>query len=212
MRDVLVGILAVAAACSSESKGSQSKDQPAPPPALVGVFPDDFQCDSIAAPSALASILGATPRQLESQMTPPSGLARPCEYIVDRPEAGVEKWFFDIDCRPTAVGTAEALFEQYRTANAKLIEEYNAAAAAGRVTPLDGGPPPRAPEAAFDVDVGAKGLDHHGQGILFVDDDAPCYVRVVGPDAERRLALARLVARELTLARAPMKPRAAPSK
>ena len=64
-----------------------------------------------------------------------------------------------------------------------------------------------APGAAVDVAVGAKGLDHHGQGLLFIDDDAPCYVRVVGPDAPRRLALAQLIAKNLTFANAPMSPR-----
>jgi hypothetical protein len=60
------------------------------------------------------------------------------------------------------------------------------------------------------VAVGAKGLDHHGQGLIFVDDDAPCYVRVLGKDAARRLELARLIAKNLTFANAPMTPRAFP--
>jgi len=74
----------------------------------------------------------------------------------------------------------------------------------------DAGPEPirRAPEAAAEVAVGAKALDHHGQGLLFIDDDAPCYVRVAGKDAARRLELARLIAKNLTLANAPMTPRA----
>ena len=67
--------------------------------------------------------------------------------------------------------------------------------------------PIHAPSGAVDVEVGAKGLDHHGQGLLFIDDDAPCYVRVVGPDAQRRLALARAIAKNLTFANAPMTPR-----
>ena len=58
-----------------------------------------------------------------------------------------------------------------------------------------------------EVEVGAKGLDHHGQGLIFIDDDAPCYVRVIGPDAANRLALAQLIAKNLTFANAPMSPR-----
>jgi hypothetical protein len=44
---------------------------------------------------------------------------------------------------------------------------------------------------------------------LFIDDDAPCYVRVVGPEADRRMALARHLVSALTPATAPMTPRAA---
>ena len=42
---------------------------------------------------------------------------------------------------------------------------------------------------------------------MFIDDDAPCYVRVVGPNAAHRLELARLIAKNLTFANAPMTPR-----
>ena len=66
-------------------------------------------------------------------------------------------------------------------------------------------PPPPAQEVA----VGAKGLDHNGQALLFVDDDTPCYGRIVGPDPARRLALAQLIAKNLRPATAPMEPRAA---
>ena len=68
-------------------------------------------------------------------------------------------------------------------------------------------PPTRISGNATEVQVGAKGLDHHGQGLIFVDDDAPCYVRVVGPDAGRRLELAKLIAKNLTFENAPMTPR-----
>ena len=65
------------------------------------------------------------------------------------------------------------------------------------------------PPPATAVDVGARGLDHNGQAVLFVDDDTPCYARIVGPDPVRRLALARLIAKNLRPATAPMEPRAA---
>lgn len=38
------------------------------------------------------------------------------------------------------------------------------------------------PEPAAEVAIGAKGLDY-GQGLIFIDDDAPCYVHVTGKDA-----------------------------
>ncbi|MFN0253182.1 MAG: hypothetical protein ACKV2T_40285, partial [Kofleriaceae bacterium] len=100
-----------------------------------------------------------------------------------------------------------------------LVEQYNIASDAAPVPDpapkkepgknVDAGidAPQRAPEEASAVQVGAKGLDHHGQGLLFIDDDAPCYIRVVGPDKERRLALALHIAKNLTFANAPMSPR-----
>ena len=74
--------------------------------------------------------------------------------------------------------------------------------------PNDAGIEYHRPGAPTEVDVGAKALDHHGQGLLFIDDDAPCYVRVVGPDSNARLALAKLIAKNLTFQNAPMTPRA----
>ena len=50
------------------------------------------------------------------------------------------------------------------------------------------------------------------QGLIFIDDDTPCYVRVVGPSAAQRLALAKLISANLTLERAPMTPRGVPAK
>jgi hypothetical protein len=78
---------------------------------------------------------------------------------------------------------------------------------AGGIKPNDAGVVNRAPDVAAEVAVGAKGLDHHGQGLIFIDDDAPCYVRVIGPDAAKRLALAQLIAKNLTYENAPMSPR-----
>jgi hypothetical protein len=99
------------------------------------------------------------------------------------------------------------LFEQYKTGSSDIIEQYDALADAGAVKANDAGTSITRPEPAVEVDVGAKGLDHHGQGLVFVDDDAPCYVRVVGPNAAHRLAVAQAIAKNLTFANAPMTPR-----
>jgi hypothetical protein len=104
---------------------------------------------------------------------------------------------------------ADALFAQYRETSREAAAHYAqldaGVAAAGR--PGDAGVTAHPPEPAVEVAVGAKGLDHHGEGLIFIDDDAPCYVRVTGKDAARRLALARLIAKNLTLDNAPMVPR-----
>jgi len=201
-------------ACSSERREPARDVAPAPTGHLVGVYPENFQCESVAPIAEVSTALGGQVRAVEGAISPPRGVARACNYLLELGgDAGPpEAWFFDIDCRDRALELADALFEQYRTGTAADIEAYAAARDAGITLTRDGGPPPKAPEEARDVEVGAKGLDHHGQGLIFVDDDTPCYVRVVGPDAARRLSLARMLAKNLTLEKAPMTPRAAPAK
>ena len=62
----------------------------------------------------------------------------------------------------------------------------------------------------FCVSLGWVDKTDNFAGLIFIDDDAPCYVRVVGNDAARRLELAKLLAKNLTFANAPMSPRAFP--
>src|SRR5262245_11412791 len=187
---------------------------------LVGIWPKEWTCDRIATAQDITAVLGANARVVESPVLPPDGVPRPCNYLVDGPN-GAEAWTFDLDCRDGYKTRADALFAQYTQTSAELVSQYNAAADAApgptppkppkpdpSEPPADAAPPRRAPEAAHEVAVGARGLDHHGQGLLFIDDDSPCYVRVVGPDADRRLALALHVVARLTPATAPMTPRA----
>src|SRR6185436_4708460 len=101
----------------------------------------------------------------------------------------------------------DALFAQYKTTSQELVQQYEAKADAGATRHnapgakhADAGAELHAPDPAVEVPVGAKGLDHHGQGLIFIDDDAPCYVRVIGPDAAHRLALAKTIAKNLTFA------------
>ncbi len=184
---------------------------------LAGVYPDKFECKSIATPDVLGGVLGGTVRELDSPSSMPRGVPHPCTYevVIQQPP---EYWTFDFDCREGMKQRADALFKQYAQTSADLVEAYNGAMDAGPqpgakhdagVHDKDAGidAPQRAPEPASEVMVGLKGLDHHGQGLIFIDDDAPCYVRVVGPDSARRLELAKLIAKNLTFANAPMMPR-----
>jgi hypothetical protein len=141
-------------------------------------------------------------------MSPPRGVPHPCNYEVQAQTT--ELWTYDIDCRDHMKQRADALFEQYANDSAALVQHYNALSDAGAIKPTDAGIVSHAPEGAAEVAVGAKGLDHHGQGLIFIDDDAPCYVRVIGPEFERRVELAKLVAKNLTFANAPMTPRPMP--
>lgn len=212
------------AACGKDGGGEESKKTTDQPRKLAGVYPEKFACDSVTTEADLRSALGGTVRTIDNPASVPRGVAKPCNYEVTIQQPP-EYWTYDIDCRDNAKETADALFVQYTRTSAELVQQYNAAAdAAPSLSPSagvkhdagkrdpDAAPvaPQRAPEEASTVDVGAKALDHHGQGLIFIDDDAPCYVRVVGPDRERRLALAKLVAKNLTFTNAPMTPRPVP--
>ena len=173
---------------------------------LAGVYPENFKCDSIVNVDQVGQLLGGTAHALDSASSVPRGIAHPCTYEVTVNGAG-EYWTYDFDCRDGAKQRADKLFEQYRSGSTDMIEQYDVLADAGQIKPNDAGVAISRPEPATEVDVGAKGLDHHGQGLIFIDDDAPCYVRVVGPDAARRLTLAQAIAKNLTFANAPMTPR-----
>lgn len=211
---VLVGIIALSAgsACSSDkpSGGTADPAGSGAPVQVIGIYPDKWTCDQVATDKQVGEVLGGEVRPIDGAIQTPMGVPRPCNYALGGGDAGVEAWTFDIDCREGYEKLAANLFSEYERTSKDLVEAYNGATDAGPLPTVDGGPPVKAPEDSHTVEVGKRGLDHHGQGLLFIDDDAPCYVRVVGPDAARRLALAKLVARGLTPARAPMIPRQAP--
>jgi len=200
-------VLAVLAGCKDDGAKASEPPGSAPRP-LAGIYPEKWQCETVATVAALGQLLGGTVKQIDSAASVPRGLPHPCNYEVVARDT--EIWSFDIDCRDGMKQRADALFAQYRATSRELVQHYGALADAGAVKPTDAGVASRPPEPAVDVFVGAKGLDHHGQGLIFIDDDAPCYVRVVGKDAARRLELAKHLASHLTFANAPMTPRAQP--
>jgi hypothetical protein len=207
----------LSAGCGKKSERERAEEKSAKSIAPVGVLPFAFKCDSLAPAADLASLLGGTIEPQENLNEPPQGTPGACNYLVTS-EAGQQAWIYDVDCRSSALEQADILFAQYEEKNRKLVEGYAAASAADAGVPVkkpekvagapevDAGPPPPPPTASKVVAVGKRGLDE-GQGILFVDDDAPCHVRIVGPDPDRRLALAQLIAKNLTEATAPMDPK-----
>ena len=209
MRRLLLVLVVVAGCKDDGAEGGTPRSAGARP--LAGVYPEQWRCESIATLAALGKLLGGATRQIDSAAPVERGLPHPCNYEVQGKEP--EYWTFDVDCRDGMKQRADALFEQYRTMSREAIDQYRSRAAAPRTHEArevrDAGPEPRAPEPAAEVAVGAKGLDHRGQGLIFIDDDAPCYVRVVGKDAVRRLELAKVIAKNLTFANAPMTPRPA---
>jgi len=201
-------VLVVLAGCKGDRPAASEPPRAAAAQPLAGVYPEQWTCDSVATLDVLGRLLGGTINQLDSALSVPRGLPRPCNYEVQTRE--LEFWTFDIDCRDGMKQRADALFAQYEASSRELVQRFHALADAGVARSTDAGVELHAPAPAVEVAVGAKGLDHHGQGLIFIDDDAPCYVRVVGKDAGRRLALAKLLAKNLTLANAPMTPRAVP--
>lgn len=202
----LLMVLVVLGACQNDRAASDPQ-RGAAPRQLAGVYPERWVCETVATLDALGGVLGGTVTQTESAMPVPTGVPRPCTYQVQARE--LEHWTFDIDCRDSMKQQADALFAQYRQSSREAVQ-HHARSDAGAGKPGDAGAEAFAPTDAVDVDVGAKGLDHHGRALIFIDDDAPCYVRINGKDAARRLELARLIAKNLTFANAPMTPRALP--
>jgi hypothetical protein len=204
-------LLTLVAACDTGAASSkQTEKKVEPERKLAGVFADRFECDSITKPAEIAQIVGGVKaNKLESAISPPKGVPQPCNYEVVQ-QSTLEYWTYDIDCRDHMKERADKLFEQYKRTSSELVQQYDHLSDAGMVKPTDAGIVIKRPDDAVEVQVGAKALDHHGQGLLFIDDDAPCYVRVIGPDAARRLALATAVAKNLTFANAPMDPRPMP--
>lgn len=203
--------LVLLAACSNSSSDPAEQQKPTEARKLAGVVPEKFKCESIVPLDQLGQILGGSPRLIDNSMPVPTGVPQPCNYEITT-STGSEGWTYDFDCRDGYKQRADALFAQYAKDSAENVARYAALPDAGVKTKPDpdAGPPPRAPEAAAEVSVGAKALDHHGQGLLFIDDDAPCYVRVVGNDPTKRLELAKAIAKNLTFANAPMRPRPFP--
>lgn len=213
-------ILAAAVAGCGDAAPAASKapaGSAVPLAPLIGIEPSKFRCESLLTTDQLGELAHGTAKIVENSLPPPDGTAAPCTYVVETARGSgtsIGGWSFDIDCRPRMRERADELFTQYRAQSAELVEAAALEAKKPRPKPAPGQPPtpppnPNAVAPAVDVEVGARGLDHHGQGLIFIDDDAPCYVRVTGPDAAGRMALATHLAAALHPATAPMSPRAA---
>ncbi len=202
----------------SDAPATQQKVDPARG-VLLGIRPEKWVCENVATVADLTQILGGQPQVIAASGEPGPGLAAPCQYAVtssapvapDAGAPGLDYWTFDVDCRPGHEERAETEITQWAQVGQQRIDEYKRKIAEGgkdsKKPPADdAGVPFAAPEGSREVPVGRRGLDVLGQGLIFVDDDAPCNVRVVGPDADRRLALATLIAKNLSEANAPMTP------
>jgi hypothetical protein len=191
-------------ACDQDSPPASQPKPAEAPRRLAGIYPEDWKCSFVTSDDALAGVLGGPVHAIDTPVIMPRGVPHPCTYIVDTTPQ--EQWTYDVYCRDDYKTQADALFAQYKADSADAVQRFHAAADAGQLK-NDAGIVYTSPDVAAEVAIGAKGLDHHGRGLIFVDDDAPCYVRVIGIDPQKRIDLSRLVAKNLTFANAPMTPR-----
>src|SRR5262245_47056020 len=153
----LLPLMILVAGCSSEGGATKQTEKAAETERkLAGVFPDRFQCDSIAKTEQIAQLLGAVKaNKLESAMGTPKGVPQPCNYEVVM-QSVMEYWTYDIDCRDQMKQRADALFAQYKKTSAELVQQYDQASDAGMVKPTDAGIVIKRPDDAVEVQVGAK--------------------------------------------------------
>ncbi len=179
----LVAITAVAtlsltlAACGDAKKSKPSPlvvdEQPAET-YLVGIRSEEFECESLLSEAKSVELFGGRVTKVESPFTPPAGVPKACNYVSYSAGRAPIQWSFDIDCREGALTDAGDLLVSYANA----------------------------PDAV-PLRVGQSALDHHNSSLLFIDDDTPCYGRVLGPDREGRQRLALLLVTALTPRSAP---------
>lgn len=181
---------AAAAALSLAACKKATEEKPAPKvlaaddqtvPAAIGVYPSDFSCESVAPLPDVIAAVGQTVTLKRQAFEPQFGTPGACEYHgeEEKPAEGIDagpypSWSFDIDCRTLGLKSGERLMATYAK-----------------------------DETSIPVRVGKSGIDHRDTVLLFIDDDSPCSVRVLGLGREKRQALAELVAENLTPTNAP---------
>ena len=79
---LLLGGLAVLAACKSDSPAPSADKSVETPRKLAGVFPDKFTCASITSDDALAQVLGGPVHLVDNVMPVRRGVPQPCMYQV----------------------------------------------------------------------------------------------------------------------------------
>jgi hypothetical protein len=141
----------------------------------------------------MAAAVGVAVEPMASMFAAPRGAPAPCDFAMIDPPAvemvdgapmpAQRMWSIRFDCREDHLPLADREMRRLLAA-----------------------------EGALRVNIGSWGIDHRDAALWFVDDDAPCAVRVVGPGAGERAAIARAVATKLTPETAPMRPRPAPQR
>ena len=173
---------------------------PGPPPKIEGVHPDKFDCKAFLSEAEVGTATAAQVSWTPADMPGSPGTPSPCVYVSTvqpeppadaaphrgpdagrEPSKGIVAWQFHLDCRPVAVGDAQAIIASMK-----------------------------AQEGTKDVGLGRGAVDHSSARVVAVDDDTDCAAYVVGPDETTRAALAKLVLEKLNKTNMPRSPRAVP--
>ncbi len=175
---------------SAKAASSDVEVAAAPAELRTGIHPDDFQCDQVVSGDAVSKAVNLQITVETSSFEPPTGVARACNYIGHSedseptattdatadagPAMAQQTWSFDVDCRATALDTGRSLLAQW-----------------GK----DSG--------ATALEIGKQAIDHRDVVLLLIDDDTPCYARILGPGQVNRKAIAKLLVAGLSRDNAP---------
>jgi hypothetical protein len=116
---------AAALACQpSNPYGTGEKPDPGPPPKVVGVHPEDFDCEAFLPPAEVAAVAMGEVVFSPSGFRMPTGVPKPCTYFLREDES--RSWGVALDCRKRAPGDVD------RTIAAHAGKEDAAEVAVGR--------------------------------------------------------------------------------
>jgi hypothetical protein len=195
-------VLALALPACSEKNPYEAPAKPVasgPPPKIEGVDPDKFDCKAFLSEAEVAQATAAGPVTWQPADMPGSpGTPQACVYVSNvqpppppdagprkgpdaapEPSKGLQAWQFHLDCRPVAIGDAQAIIAQMK-----------------------------AQPGSKELPLGRGAIDHTNARVIAVDDDTDCAAYVVGPDQATREALANAVLKKLTRTNMPRSPRA----
>lgn len=185
-----IAALLVSAGCGKEkAKKKVEKKEGEASVGFYGVDPSIFNCETLGSLGDISKAVGGEVVRMEPMFDPPTGTPAPCDYrqlgaeteVLDGAPAPAQRmWSIRYDCR-----------ESYVPITTKEMEHLVS-------------------EGATRVNVGKWGVEDRDARLIFIDDDAPCTVTVVGPGSAERIAIGNVVGRKLTLKTAPMTPRPAP--
>ena len=196
-------LLAFSLSGCSDSKNPYASNAkpvpPGPPPRIEGVDPDKFDCRAFLSEAEVAQATAAGPvTWTPADMPGSAGTPAACVYVSNEqpvappdaaphrgpdagpvPSKGIQAWQYHIDCRPVAVGDAQAIIASMKTQ-----------------------------EGSKELPLGRGAIDHSNARVIAIDDDTDCSAYVVGPDQATREALANAVLKKLNRTNLPRSPRA----
>src|SRR5262245_25758184 len=192
----------VQSACEQKNPydpSAQAAKKPVPPPKVVGVDPDKFDCAKFLSLQEVGTLAGGEVVIDDSGSAVAAGTPRPCQYILPRVYTEEEKKKLAAEeekrVKKAISGKDTTIADEIAAWGKNLDKIYGymmdcrTNAQKEYVVRMDQ-LKAKADAHAKDVQVGGKpGVDHIGGQLLFLDDNTPCAVTVTGPDEASRLAL-----------------------